>query len=163
METRNVFNDTVSWPLNFTQTEKLWGCVINMAPVAQGRPKASSVGGFVRMYDPVKSRDAKMMIKTIISSQFAPEVLLDGCLFVVIGSYIMPPKLNTKLQFLASEEKLAPLHKPDVDNYFKGIADACKGVVWRDDSLITDMYSFKRYSYKPHVSIDVYRADVEGR
>ena len=141
----------------------LWSCEINMAPVAQGRPKFSNRGGFVRAYDPKKSADAKMMIKTMISAHFAPDELLDGCLFVVIGSYIMPPKLNTKLQFLASEEKLAPLHKPDVDNYFKGIADACKGVVWRDDSLITDMYSFKRYSYKPHVSIYVYRAEVEGR
>lgn len=155
--------DTFKQKFSFVDTEHLWNAEIFTNPVAQGRPKAVSYGGHARVYDPEKSRDAKLFIKSVISMDFAPKVLLSGCLFVVIGSYIMPPKLNAKLKALAEKEMLAPLHKPDVDNYFKGIADACKGVVWEDDSLITDMYSFKRYSYKPHITIDVYRANVEGR
>lgn len=139
----------------------LWECSIKMAPVAQGRPLFVRATG--KAVDPTKSRNAKLLIKSVICTHFAPPELLSGALFVVVGSYILPPKLNKKQTQLATEDKLAPLHKPDTDNYFKGVADACKGVVWTDDSLITDLYSFKRYSYHPRIVIEVYRAKVEGR
>jgi len=50
--------------------------------------------------------------------------------------------------------------KRDIDNFNKLILDAMSGVVWKDDSQITEMKTSKRYDKdKPRVEIIIHSQD----
>lgn len=48
-------------------------------PVAQGRPRFSRQGGFVKAYDPAKSRDYKSYVR-LIAAQNAPDSPVEGAI-----------------------------------------------------------------------------------
>lgn len=50
---------------------------------------------------------------------------------------------------------LKPTQKPDCDNISKAICDALTGLIWRDDSQITDLYVSKRYAESSRVEISI--------
>ncbi|MCL4440444.1 MAG: RusA family crossover junction endodeoxyribonuclease [Firmicutes bacterium] len=122
-------------------------------PVAQGRPRASTFGGFVKMYDPKKSRDFKDYVK-LAASQYAPAKLIEGPVVLQLSIYRPIPKsFSKKKAALAEDGQLRPTSKPDVDNYVKGIKDALKGVIWKDDSQVVDLVAGKYYGERPRVEI----------
>ncbi|MBJ6360840.1 RusA family crossover junction endodeoxyribonuclease [Paenibacillus sp. GCM10012307] len=124
-------------------------------PVAQGRPRASTQGGFVRMYDPAKSRDYKDYVR-IAASEHAPAKLLDGPLAMMVIAYRPIPKSFSKKKAADAEAgQIYPVSKPDADNYLKGIKDALKGIMWVDDSQVVDAYVRKRYSFKPRIEVTI--------
>lgn len=124
-------------------------------PVAQGRPRASTFHGNVRMYDPKKSRDFKDIVKRV-AQDYAPERLLEGPLFLEVKVYKPSLKSFSKKKAQQAEEGvLRPTSKPDIDNYVKGIKDACNKVIWNDDSQIVDLQVSKWYSEKPRVEVAV--------
>ncbi|PGV06835.1 hypothetical protein COD81_15380 [Bacillus cereus] len=124
-------------------------------PVAQGRPRASTVNGKVRMYDPKKSRDFKRYVSAI-AAKFAPTSLLEGPLQLEVKVYKPSLKSFSKKKALAAEEGLLrPTTKPDVDNYVKGVKDALNKVIWHDDSQVVDLKVSKWYSEKPRVEVTV--------
>lgn len=124
-------------------------------PVAQGRPRASTVHGKVRMYDPKKSRDFKRYVSAI-AAKFAPVSLLEGPLQLEVKVYKPSLKSFSKKKALAAEEGLLrPTTKPDVDNYVKGVKDALNKVIWHDDSQVVDLKVSKWYSEKPRVEVTV--------
>jgi Holliday junction resolvase RusA-like endonuclease len=94
-------------------------------PVAQGRPRFSSQGGFTRAYDPKKSKDFKKYVK-LVAADHRPKKLLEGPLQLFIRVYKPTLKNFSKKKLVAAESgELRPVTKPDVDNYVKGIKDAC--------------------------------------
>lgn len=122
-------------------------------PVAQGRPRATTIGGHVRMYDPKKSSDFKDFVK-LVASEHAPEKLIEGPIYLQLFIYRPIPKsLSAKKAALAEAGKIRPTTKPDVDNYVKGIKDALKGVIWKDDSQVTDLKAGKYFGERPRVEI----------
>jgi Holliday junction resolvase RusA-like endonuclease len=124
-------------------------------PVAQGRPKFTTVGGFARAYDPKKSSDYKQYIK-LAAAEYAPKALWEGALCIVITAYRSMPGYISKypVKVAAAERgEILPVSKPDADNYLKGVKDALKGVIWKDDSQVVDAYVGKRYSVKPRIEI----------
>jgi Holliday junction resolvase RusA-like endonuclease len=124
-------------------------------PVAQGRPRASTQGGFVRMYDPAKSRDYKDYVR-LAASEHSPATLLKGPLAVMVIAYRSIPKSFSKRKAaLAEAGKIYPVSKPDADNYLKGVKDALKGVMWVDDSQVVDAFARKRYSHKPRIEVSI--------
>ncbi|MED3269276.1 RusA family crossover junction endodeoxyribonuclease [Bacillus thuringiensis] len=124
-------------------------------PVAQGRPRASTVHGKVRMYDPKKSRDFKRYVSAI-AAKFAPACLLEGPLQLEVKVYKPSLKSFSKKKALAAEEGLLrPTTKPDVDNYVKGVKDALNKVIWNDDSQVVDLKVSKWYSEKPRIEVTV--------
>lgn len=124
-------------------------------PVAQGRPRASTQGGFVRLYDPKKSRDYKDYVR-LAATEHAPPKLLEGPLAVMIIAYRSIPKSFSMKKAAAAEAgQLYPTSKPDADNYLKGVKDALKGVIWVDDSQVVDAYARKRYSNKPRIEVKI--------
>ena len=48
--------------------------------------------------------------------------------------------------------------KPDLDNIIKQIKDAFKGVVYRDDALVSEISAKKRYGVQPKLVITVSQA-----
>ncbi|HHQ2481042.1 TPA: RusA family crossover junction endodeoxyribonuclease [Bacillus cereus] len=129
-------------------------------PVAQGRPRASTVHGKVRMYDPKKSRDFKRYVSAI-AAKFAPASLLEGPLQLEVKVYKPSLKSFSKKKALVAEEGLLrPTTKPDVDNYVKGVKDALNKVIWNDDSQVVDLKVSKWYSEKPRV--EVFIKEIKG-
>lgn len=124
-------------------------------PVAQGRPRASTTGGFVKMYDPKKSRDFKDYVK-LAASQYAPAKLIEGPVVLQLRIYKPIPKSFSKKKTAQAEAgQLRPTSKPDVDNYVKGIKDALKGVIWKDDSQVVDLVAGKYYGERPRVEVTI--------
>ncbi|MDC0763449.1 RusA family crossover junction endodeoxyribonuclease [Brevibacillus sp. AG] len=124
-------------------------------PVAQGRPKATTVGGFVRMYDPKKSKDFKDFVK-LVASEHAPAALLEGQLKMKVDVFrTIPKSLSKKKAAQAEAGEIRPTSKPDVDNYLKGIKDALKSVIWKDDSQVVEVLVSKWYSERPRVEVQI--------
>ncbi|QPC47129.1 RusA family crossover junction endodeoxyribonuclease [Mangrovibacillus cuniculi] len=124
-------------------------------PVAQGRPRASTIAGRVRMYDPKKSRDFKQYVK-LVAAEHKPAELLEGPLMLTVHIYKPTLKSFSKKKKEAAERgQIRPITKPDVDNYVKGIKDACNKVLWNDDSQIVDLSISKYYSVNPRIEVSV--------
>lgn len=130
-------------------------------PVAQGRPRFSTRGGFVKAYDPAKSRNFKEYVK-MVASQYAPAQLLEGPLSMDVVVYKQSLKSFSKKKAAAAERgELRPVTKPDVDNYVKGVKDACSKVIWKDDSQVVDLHVSKFYSEKPRVEVKIWPVEKQ--
>lgn len=124
-------------------------------PVAQGRPRFSTNGGFVKAYDPAKSKDFKHYVK-LVASEYRPLKLLEGPIQMDVKIYKSTLKsFSKKKAALAEEGELRPVTKPDVDNYVKGVKDALKSVIWKDDSQVVDLHISKWYSQNPRIEITI--------
>lgn len=123
----------------------------DIAPQSQLRPRATSRGGFVRVYDPKQTAEYKAKIKAsakelLENADLKKSVeLMDGLpLQVVINTYQAMPEswsMKKKLENRGSFK----VSKPDSDNLAKPILDALNGVIWKDDSLIVDLHIIKQY------------------
>ena len=124
-------------------------------PVAQGRPKFTTIGGHARAYDPKKSVDYKKIV-AYHAMQHKPKQLLKGELEVEILIFKECLKsFSRKNMELAELGQLRPITKPDADNYAKGPLDAMKGIIWKDDGQIVDLIARKFYSSRPRIEITV--------
>ena len=60
--------------------------IIAGEPVAQGRPKFTTRGGFVKAYDPIKSRKYKQYVATVARQQYK-KAPLNGAICVSCTFY----------------------------------------------------------------------------
>lgn len=128
--------------------------VILGEPVAQGRPRFSRQGGFVKAYDPAKSRDYKSYVR-LIAAQNAPVTPVEGAIEFSLRIYRAIPKGMPKYKREAAKAgALRPVTKPDVSNVLKGVEDALKGVWYKDDSQIVGYGVLgKWYDERPRIEI----------
>ena len=132
-------------------------------PCAQGRPRFSTAGGFVRAYDPAKSRNYKAYVKAIC----AEEAKKQGWLFntdlplkvEIIAGLSIPSSKSKKWKQAAIDGLEKPTKKPDVDNIVKTVTDALSGVIYKDDKQITSLVVGKIYSNRPGVALVVKTLD----
>ena len=121
-------------------------------PVAQGRPRLTTRGGFAHAYDPAKSREWKRTVHIEAAREVAKAAArfpLEGPLALVLCFYMPRPK---------SLPRRVTHHtkRPDVDNLAKAVQDAIgDGCVYRDDAQIVSLLVTKEYDEKPGVGIDV--------
>lgn len=128
-------------------------------PVAQGRPRFNS--RTKTAHDPLKSRNYKKLVSMYARRSKPPDLLM-GPLTVQIDIFKTPPKSISsvkKKQAALQNETLRPTTKPDVDNYAKGVKDACNGILWRDDSQVVELFVRKFYSLNPRVVVKVREID----
>ena len=123
-------------------------------PVAQGRPRFSRQGGFVKAYDPAKSRDYKSYVR-LIAAQNAPDSPVEGAIEFSLRIYRAIPKGMPKYKREAAKAgTLRPVTRPDVSNVLKGVEDALKGVWYKDDSQIVGYGVLgKWYDERPRIEI----------
>lgn len=125
-------------------------------PVAQGRPRFSRQGGFVRTYDPEKSKAYKQLIRLELQPllsrpDFAP---IDRECRLRLNVYrAIPNSFSKKKRQEAIDGKIRPTTKPDTDNYVKGVLDALNGTVLKDDSVVCEIEAVKLYSDRPMIEI----------
>lgn len=132
--------------------------VVTGEPVAQGRPKFSTVGGHPRAVDPAKSREYKQIVSVMARQKMERDgrPLMEGPLRLYVDVYRVPPKSMGKRKGGNAATLHLGIHtKPDLDNYIKLVSDALNGVVFADDSQICQIVASKRYSDKPGIVIEV--------
>ncbi|MBF7115198.1 RusA family crossover junction endodeoxyribonuclease [Pediococcus pentosaceus] len=121
-------------------------------PVSASRPRVTG-RGFAFIAEPYRSY--KKMAHQVIKKQYSAEPM-QGTLHVQIKFYRSVQKRVSKVERL---RRLSGVHrptmKPDIDNLFKAVTDACTGVVWKDDNQIVSTKSEKFYSEEPRVEIYV--------
>lgn len=128
-------------------------------PIAQGRPKFTTINGHAKAYDPEKSRNYKEIVRAEALS-VKPAIPLGGPISLTVKIYRSIPKSFSKKKTEAAKRgDIRPITKPDLDNVIKGIKDALKSVIWRDDSQVVDFgKSGKWYSDVPRVEIEITEA-----
>lgn len=110
--------------------------------VGKGRPKFARRGQFVHAYTPAKTANAEAMIRSLGADAMAGRPPFAGPIFVeIMAWHNTPPSWSKKKR----AEALYVTGKPDVDNVAKILGDALIGIVWGDDSQISDFTFRRRY------------------
>lgn len=137
-------------------------------PVAQGRPKAfKTPAGFVRVYDPAKSRNWKATAHEHFRMALeAARVTrpITGPVWCEIIAVFSCPKSQWRTKTRTPRRPHAK--KPDAENVAKAVLDAATGVVWLDDSQVTDLRIRKvigEQGEAPYVQVSVTSARVPAR
>jgi len=137
------FTTLNSMRVSRTSVKRSFTITIPGEPIAQGRPRFSAHGKFVKAYDPKKSREGKDAIKYFVGTKMDDEFLepLTGALHMRVQFGIMLPK--------SQERKRTPVprtwrtKKPDLDNLVKLVKDACSSIVYLDDNQIVKLTAEK--------------------
>ncbi len=118
-------------------------------PVSLKRPRFGKHGC---VYD--SQRQIKIASKLLIKSQFKGGLLTDPLAVDLVFKMTIPNSFSH-----AKKNRLNGAHhtkKPDVDNMMKFYLDVMNGVVFKDDSQITQLSARKIYSCAPGISITIY-------
>ena len=117
-------------------------------PRPQGRPRFTRIGGFVKAYDPKKSRDYKQTLAAQLAAQ-SPEFIEQGKAVSIYVEFIFarPKSLPKRV-----EDRVK---KPDLDNLIKALKDAMTGIVWHDDAQIVSLSARKDYGDVPGIKMVV--------
>lgn len=145
-------------PVKYYKDENQIELIVYGNPVAQGRPRFSRQGGFVKAYDPPKSAKYKNTIQKelqplVANKDFNP--LGVPCSLELRIYRSIPKSFSRKKQFAAANGEIRPTTRPDTDNYVKGILDALNGIVVKDDSQIVEIVAQKFYSDTPRIEVVV--------
>ena len=131
------------------ENDKELKIVIYGEPVPQGRPRFARMGNYVHAYDPQKSKDYKRLVRYWVTEHLKK---IDGfipfqnALYVDITFWLsIPSSWSKKKRIEADSGLIRPIKRPDADNLFKSL-DALNGLLWVDDSIITDLHIRKRYT-----------------
>ena len=147
-------------PTKYEETEKVRRILMTLYgnPVAQGRPRFSRQGGFVKTYDPIKSKAYKALIRLELQPLLAKPGFRqceNPCRVHLLICRAIPSGFSQKKRKEAIEAKIRPTTRPDTDNYIKGILDALNGTVLKDDSIVCEINAGKIYSDKPRIEVMV--------
>jgi len=116
-------------------------------PVAKGRARVTTRGGFAHAYTPAKTRSFERTLQILAREQWT-QPALSGALYVAINFY-MPVK-NKKLWGKYHDKK------PDLDNLVKTM-DALNSLVWNDDGQIAKLEATKFYAEKGRIDLYIYK------
>lgn len=101
-------------------------------PIAKERARVTRFGA----YTPARTKEFQRQIQSY-ARKYAPSKPLEIPLSVQCHFYLARPK-KPKFQW--------PATRPDIDNYLKAVMDSLNGILWKDDSLIVQIWSGKHYT-----------------
>jgi Holliday junction resolvase RusA-like endonuclease len=123
-------------------------------PVGKGRPRATSRGGFVRMYTDAKTLGFESAVADEARIAMREWQAFNTPMQMQLSAYYPIPKSwSKKKRQMAMDGEIHPQVKPDLDNVMKAVLDAMNGVVYVDDSQVINMVATKRYSSDPRVEV----------
>lgn len=115
-------------------------------PKAQPRVKATSFGGFTRVYDPGTAKDWKTIVRHSCSQHW-DKVPFAGPVEVNISVFFQRPKAHFNKAGLKATAPRYHTTKPDAENCSKAILDALSNLgIWRDDSQAASVWTLKFYT-----------------
>lgn len=127
-------------------------------PCAQGRPRFTTKSGYVKAYDPAKSRNYKAFVRYIATDAAKMQgwSYTDKALFMAVKAVLSVPKSKSKKwQLAALRGEIRPTKKPDNTNLVKGIEDALSGCIYADDKQIVSSRISKWYGTEPRVEVTI--------
>lgn len=131
--------------------------VVHGKPVGKGRPRATSRGGFVRMYTDAKTLGFEAAVADEARVAMGPlEVFTTPMQMQMSAYYPIPKSWSKRKRQQAVDGDIHPGVKPDLDNVFKAVMDALNGVVYADDSQVINLTATKRYSTDPRCEVYLY-------
>ena len=134
-------------------------------PIGKGRPRFRPVTtktgrSFVNAYTPAKTRSYERALAITAKTAMRGQRPLSGPLAVTVTAFMtIPASWSAKKRDAALAGAVRP-GRPDVDNIFKGAADALNGIVFDDDSQIVDARIMKVYAESPLLRIEVREAQA---
>lgn len=130
------------------------------APMGKERPRATSFGGHAHIYTPKKTQSYEARFSSEWNAKYPNQEPLTEALNIDIWCYFPLLKSDYKKDGSFTKggtRKLAglerPTKKPDADNIAKAVLDGLNGVAFVDDSQVTALSVYKRYSAKPSVKV----------
>lgn len=130
--------------------------VIPGIPVAKGRPRLTTRGGFARAYTPDKTRRFETMVADVARAAIGPIDPYSGAVELEAHfSLPIPKSWNKRDKAAAMAGTLRPQSKPDIDNFLKAIADGMNGIVYVDDCQIVSARLTKFYGDEPGIAVTV--------
>nr|BDD45132.1 Holliday junction DNA helicase [bacterium] len=132
--------------------------VLEGKPVAKGRGRVGKLAnGSPVVFTPAHTRKYESTLRLRACDLMDSRPPLDAAVSVRVKAFLpIPVSWSKKKKAAALQGEVLPQVKPDCDNYLKAALDALNGVVFRDDSLVTDMHVMKRYSDCPRLEIEVF-------
>lgn len=123
-------------------------------PVAQGRPRMTTINGRPRMFDAPKSANYKALVAMLASKEMDGREPMVKPVEVVVTIYKpVPQSWSKKRRMLALAGQIHPVGRPDIDNYIKAAFDGLNQIVFQDDRLVTKVTATKMYSTTPGLSV----------
>lgn len=130
--------------------------IVPGVPVGQGRPRFARNGRFVSTYDPPKSRAYKQSVAIYARGAMGQRMPTEKAVRCRLYIYRQIPKSDSKRRhMLKATGKIRATIKPDVDNVYKAVTDACTHIIWDDDNQIVEAHIYKQYSDRPRVVLEV--------
>ncbi len=118
--------------------------VVPGLPQGKGRPRASTIGGKVRMFTPARTVSYEAQLK-----HFAHEAMRAAGLDPMVGPLAVSVLAAWPKAASWSKKKAAATRwhtsRPDADNIVKCL-DGLNGVVWQDDAQVADIHVRKVYT-----------------
>ena len=134
----------------------------------QGRPRATTIGGHVSMYERSEDRSYKGLIQFHAMSEMKRQGLTvsaeppeNGYRVSIVVVKAVPRSFTKKRKAAALSGVISPRTRPDLDNIAKIYLDALNGVVWRDDAAVTELSVEKIYGETDKVSVAVRSGDAD--
>lgn len=138
--------------MNWIEKEHM---MFNITPVAKGRPRATSCGGYVRMYTPMKTQVYEQQLANLYVKNGGKKH--SGPLFVKLEFFFAPSKSETKKnRQLMLEGKIQYTKKNDIDNMVKSAADSWNGIAYDDDSQIVKLEASKQYAEQDGILLTIF-------
>jgi Holliday junction resolvase RusA-like endonuclease len=132
------------WPLTFT-----------VPGPPRGKAKKFGFGrGFNDAATQKYMNDIGWAAKAVIASR--PFAVIDWPLQLrLLAVFPVPVSWSLRQQHAALAGEIAPTGKPDLDNIQKCVGDALKGIIWKDDAVITVVHARKIYGADPQLRIEI--------
>lgn len=126
------------------------------APRGKGRPRTAVRAGRAMIYTDAKTRSEEGAVRMFAQTAMQGQAPYLGAVVLRVCAYCpIPASLSKPRRAAALSGALAPITRPDWDNYGKLASDSLNGIVWHDDSQVVTAVVHKRYSDQPRISIDV--------
>lgn len=129
-------------------------------PKPQSRPRVTTIGGNVRLYD--RSERDKRSVKVAVLDALPDDfrMITESPIIFECNFYLPIPKAFSKKKVaLAELGLLRPTKKPDIDNLEKLVYDALNGIIYKDDSLVVESHINKYYSINPRIEMEFIYVD----
>ena len=115
-------------------------------PVPKGRPRFARRGQFVQTYTDAKTIDYETHVALKARQAIGASEPFKGALTVFLYlRYAVPPSYSKKRKEACLRGVEYP-KKIDIDNVYKSITDAMNGIIYLDDSQITEAHITKVYA-----------------
>lgn len=128
------------------------GFTVPGEPVGKGRPRMSKFG----VYTPARTKAYEDRVKICCRNVYKGEPKTGEIKAEIVAYYSIPKSRSKKWKELAEAGLVHPTKKPDCDNIAKIILDALNGIVYVDDSAVTELVVVKKYSDIPRVEVKIY-------